>query len=357
MRKISDQLGGSNSFDHLRLALALGVILHHSIALTRYGPYSWPAGYLALSGLFVPMFFAVSGFLVAASAERHTLPVFAAYRALRILPGLAVVILLGVFVAGPLITSLSLPAYFADRGTWLQFATLAGVQYTVLPGFHGFKITNFNGSLWTIPLEMACYYGLAWLAIIGAFRRRQILLAVAAAVVTFALWRGLADLSAKDSPHMVACFAVGTALYAYRDRIRTSLAAGLVALAIGVWLNYAGLARLSVVPLAYAAVAIGLSPARPLKADLSYGVYLSAFPVQQLLSLTDWGRIWQVNLVLSVAWALAYAALSWRFVEGPALALKPRARRWLEARGGILALLRNRLGGMPPAAAVQPASS
>jgi peptidoglycan/LPS O-acetylase OafA/YrhL len=53
--------------------------------------------------------------------------------------------------------------------------------------------------------------------------------------------------------------------------------------------------------------------------DLSYGSYLLAFPVQQLLS----GLPAALNAVLTAVIVLALAAVSWRFVEKPALRHKP----------------------------------
>jgi peptidoglycan/LPS O-acetylase OafA/YrhL len=59
----------------------------------------------------VLIFFAVSGFLVARSwvGDPRLLP-FALKRALRLMPGLAVVLLLTALVLGPLVTAYPLPA-------------------------------------------------------------------------------------------------------------------------------------------------------------------------------------------------------------------------------------------------------
>lgn len=334
MRKISDHLAeGSHGFDYLRLALALGVIVHHAFSLTIDGggaqlqAMGW---FRVTSHLPVPMFFAVSGFLVAASADRHSLAVYAAYRALRVLPALLVVTLIGMFVVGPFATTLPLGEYFRNIQLWTEPLILIGVQQTYLPGFKGHNIVDFNGALWTIPWEMACYYGLAILAAIGAFRRPWILLVVLAAAMIYA-----PPPMPKPMPTiLMVCFAAGACLYAFRGWVRTSLVSGLLALGLTCALYYFDVGGLlAALPLTYAAVALGLQRARPLPADWSYGVYISAFPVQQMLSLTGWGRHWWVNLSVTTVVACAFAALSWRFVEAPALALKPRVRRWLEARG------------------------
>jgi len=77
--------------------------------------------------------------------------------------------------------------------------------------------------------------------------------------------------------------------------------------------------------------ALGL---RTPKHDLSYGIYLYAYPVQQAtaqLGLTG-PQLWIVALLTAGAltWVLAY--LSWIYVEAPALALKSR---WDQVRAMV----------------------
>lgn len=62
--------------------------------------------------------------------------------------------------------------------------------------------------------------------------------------------------------------------------------------------------------------------------DISYGAYLYAFPLQQIISYA-WGGHPPITMMLvaSTAGALAFGSLSWRFVEQPALRWKPGRRR------------------------------
>jgi len=62
--------------------------------------------------------------------------------------------------------------------------------------------------------------------------------------------------------------------------------------------------------------------------DISYGVYVYAFPVQQLLALAGaqvWG--WWAYMVLSVALTVPVAWASWLLVEQPALRFKSKRPR------------------------------
>jgi peptidoglycan/LPS O-acetylase OafA/YrhL len=120
-------------------------------------------------------------------------------------------------------------------------------------------------------------------------------------------------------------------LHTVRERVPINLPAGLAALALALTMMWSGGAQFSALPLSYAAIAIGLQPMPRLKADWSYGVYISAFPMQQWLSNESWGRIWWVNAGLGALWAMTYAAASWRFIEEPALRLKPKVHSWLAA--------------------------
>src|SRR5258708_3061988 len=108
-RRILESTGNTSGFDYLRLILAFSVLGWHTIPLC-YGK-EFAAQVLAgpignLVRLVLPMFFALSGFLVAASLERSSsLRVFLGLRGLRILPALTVEVLLSALILGPLLTT------------------------------------------------------------------------------------------------------------------------------------------------------------------------------------------------------------------------------------------------------------
>jgi peptidoglycan/LPS O-acetylase OafA/YrhL len=347
----------ANVFDVLRLLAALAVLLSHCYALTgRADPFGERTG-ATLGELGVSVFFAISGFLVARSwASQPALAVYAAKRALRLLPGLIVAVWLTALVLGPLVTTLPLGDYLTTPQTWIY-----PLRSSVLITFHGQLPGVFednplpdavNGSLWTLPVEAFAYGIVAVLGVLALVRRGPVLLALLVALLAAQTpWVDLVsylpaaarNTAAGANTHIVlqllTTFVAGSALFALRDRVRLSW---WVALALcGAWVLswktewWPVLAALFV-PYAVLVLAYRLPRslnvlARP--GDVSYGVYVYAFPVQQTVVLAS-PKIAPAGMAafaIPITYALALA--SWRLVERPALDLKKRlAPRSLEPR-------------------------
>ena len=146
-----DKQFSQNNFDLLRLFGAIQVLIVHStnhFHLTRPG---WFFLFGSLSG--VPMFFTISGFLISASFERNgSLINYFRNRCFRIYPGLWSCILLNVIV----ITIFGHIGFFNLQALQWFFCQLAGIIYT--PGFlRGYGTGSYDGSLWTIPIELQFY--------------------------------------------------------------------------------------------------------------------------------------------------------------------------------------------------------
>ncbi|WP_226858226.1 acyltransferase family protein [Diaphorobacter aerolatus] len=62
--------------------------------------------------------------------------------------------------------------------------------------------------------------------------------------------------------------------------------------------------------------------------DFSYGLYIYAFPVQQLVVWASANQLgFPVALAITLMSTLTLAALSWHWIEKPALSLKPQRMR------------------------------
>jgi peptidoglycan/LPS O-acetylase OafA/YrhL len=76
--------------------------------------------------------------------------------------------------------------------------------------------------------------------------------------------------------------------------------------------------------------------------DISYGVYIYAFPIQQTLAIVGWNRMgWFGYSLVSLALTLPLAWASWLLVERPVMSFKewtpawfarPRVDAWLASR-------------------------
>lgn len=328
----------SNNFDALRLIAALMVIWSHQFALMgRPTPLIFSNEPGALG---VVLFFAISGYLVTQSwiADPHVLR-FAMRRVLRIWPGLTVLILLSVFVLGPWLTDLPLPQYFSHPQTRQHLQNLALNTQVSLPGIFGSNPhpRSLNGPLWTIPLEVGCYVGLALMGWLGLMRWRWYPPLVFLALAAILQWR----YSASPFPQWsfalqyAMIFALGSALAHWDSLWRSQpwLTAVLVLFACGLLYQFGPSPLNGQSPLfALAALGIvwgvcrtpGLTHAGRF-GDFSFGLYIYGFPIQQIVI---WSFANQLSFgfafALSVIGALALAVLSWHWVEKPALRWKPR---------------------------------
>lgn len=291
--------GQRNNFDALRLIGAFLVLISHQFALSgRQEPRV--VGDHSFGNLGVLIFFAISGYLVTASwlKDPHILR-FTARRVLRMAPALCV--------------SISL--------------TLAVVAALGLTGFPGNPRHLTNGSLWTIPYEVYCY-GLLLVAGVATWRPSIVLtVGILAYFVLSGLQSGEAFLA-----YFGLFFAAGSVLRAYpylRKTVPT-----LVFLVLGFALMHVDQTKLGlafVVPSLTIAIGVRSWPGlRDISkiGDLSYGIYIYAWPVQQIgVALLGRQTPYLELLAITVPVTVALAAASWHLVEKKVLRFKPR-QRW-----------------------------
>ncbi|NNM71271.1 acyltransferase family protein [Enterovirga aerilata] len=139
-----------NNFDYIRIFAATQVMVFHAVHHLGISAPGWTALLGPFSG--VPVFFVTSGFLITASYERsRSSRSYAERRARRIIPGLwgclAVTALVLLLLGYPILTGHGM--------RWL-LAQFAFLLYT--PAFlRDFGFGSYNGSLWTIPVEIQFY--------------------------------------------------------------------------------------------------------------------------------------------------------------------------------------------------------
>jgi len=324
----------ANSFDLIRLLAATWVLIAHSSPLRGHEETSF-LGYDNVSKIAVYIFFAISGYLITQSWVADPNPYrFSMRRALRVFPGLICVVLLSVFVLGPVGTTLPVGKYFATRGTWgyLRNITLS-VRYH-LPGVFTENVgeTSVNGSLWTLPLEVMMYGGVL---VLGRLRLLTwwVALLVACGLAAGALLLG------PTHPRYGLCdlgvyFWLGAVLYLARDHLPLRWPIGAALVVVAALCAYRPLFHVVAwVAIPYVVLLVSLTrlPGAGLTrkfGDFSYGIYIYAFPVQQVVVWRGGARLSAAqNLLWVLFFTFMLAAASWHWIESPALKLKPRRAR------------------------------
>jgi peptidoglycan/LPS O-acetylase OafA/YrhL len=333
MRGPTVDLSRENRFDLLRFLLATVVVYSHSYTLFARGATdplrTWTGGTVYVGAACVDGFFAMSGFLVTASWFRSGRPrEYLRNRVLRVVPGFAVAFVVSVALG---IACSSAPGRWFDAENLLRLVMLRGPKVegafpdNVFPG-------QVNGSMWTIAPEAAHYLILLALATSGALRRGVVGTVFAAAVVLYALDVRLSlPWPMRETPRFTAFFFAGIAFHFLGERARRGTGPLLLAaLLLAAGFLDVRLFRFALpTAAAYLLLRVGLTargrfdPTR--HGDVSYGLYLYSFPVQQVLLHVASDRLVPTTLfVLSFAISLPLAAASWLFVERPFLRRKSR---------------------------------
>ena len=338
-----------NNFDFLRLLFSTLVLVTHSYALTGLpshdGLWLFSTGQAVWSALAVHGFFVISGYLILKSLLRSgSLGEYAFKRMLRLFPALWVVV--GVCVVGAFFLSdLSAPTLLHNASARAYLLNLVlRTRYFIDGVFTNNAYPRaLNGSLWTVPYEMLGYLLLMPLFFVRFQKAvlRVLLLAAFAGLLALQL-TGRTELSLPslielESEHVINLglfFAAGSILALFpalvrHERMRPVLAA-VSSVALLVTLYLGGYTQAQYLALPVAVITIGASNWPFLSwirryGDISYGVYLWGFPVQQCLwHFLQPSLVEMMVLSIAITWVLGYA--SWHLLEKHALGLKLRIR-------------------------------
>jgi peptidoglycan/LPS O-acetylase OafA/YrhL len=285
---------------------------------------------------YLPMFFALSGFLVTGSALRtKRLVPFLGLRALRLIPALFVEVTLSAIILGGIFTQLPLSQYYSSAMFWGYFMNIAGDIHFKLPGVFANNTTDIvNSNLWTLPWELNCYLVMSCMLVTGILNHRRVLamlFAVATLVLVYAsLVDGFQVVPAQvEGPTLIYYFVAGVLMFLWRDKIvfHECLFIGAAA-ACYILMMSSKTVFIYPLLLTYITVFIGLFPFPKFSliqsGDYSYGIYLYGFPVTQALVAGFPGlhRNLAVAAPLAILATGAFAALSWHGVEKRCLRLK-----------------------------------
>jgi peptidoglycan/LPS O-acetylase OafA/YrhL len=344
MSSVANGLAGPhNNFGLLRLVLALAVVVSHASSVVDgrveaeplFGSTGFTLGEHAVNG-----FFAISGFLVTMSFVRRGWRDYLLARVLRIAPGLIAATLVVALLLGAAMTRLDLAAYLTDARLWrfVEGTLTTFKSAAALPGVFEANLRPFPmATVWTLKYETLCYIGVLVAGLAGLLAKRRIALAVGCALVAAVVLR---EIVAPDGAKGVETalrlpliFLAGGLIYLWRERVPLSLSGLALALVALVPLSHTPLYKAALyLVTAWGVIVLALAPlltcrrSEP-RADLSYGVYLYGWPVQQTLYALLPGAGMLTLLWPSLAITCAVAAVSWYLVEKPALGLKRRLQR------------------------------
>ncbi len=327
-----------NNFTLLRVVLATLVVLGHYKLLPGITP---PKGIFSLADFAVDAFFVVSGYLVYGSYDKQqSLGSFYIRRLFRIYPlyfvtvvvqGIAMAIVAGgIFEhGGELLRYLGLNLIMANF--------LAHDLGGVLGGLHN---PGINPSLWTLKIEVAFY---VILPLLWHLTRRSGLWFLVALYIASSLFVALMEqygsvTLAKQLPGQLRFFAVGMALYRYRDALRIPVPLAFVAAVVlfALCTLRSGPVLMWIYPILVGLLVFICAlrlPALPLRFDISYGVYLFHGPLIQFALLLGIFSDTPIFLFLLLACVFLLAFIAERFIEQPGIELGKRlAKVWTGRR-------------------------
>lgn len=264
------------------------------------------------------------------------------HRVLRIMPGFWVCLVLTAFVFSPL-------AGLADGATWELPSALRYLRANSLLWIGQFGINNtlhsvpfpgaWSGTLWTLFYGFGAYLtaGLVlWPKVIRRHAMPIFWVMFVLAVVAVPVAYGPLHLAKPIYLNIIRLgtfFIAGMAMWTVKDRVPASgVIAAVCAVIIGILYFQPQNNFTMFAPVALAYVLLWLGGALPTridaKNDISYGIHIYAWSVQQLVVVAganQWG-LWPMLFVVMVG-TIPLAWASFKLVEEPAMKLRNFRRR------------------------------
>lgn len=328
-----------NSLNLFRLVLAALVLFAHSwyIAGRGVGPQIQGEN---LGGWAVAGFFVLSGFLITRSRFRTGAGDYLLHRIARIYPAFLVCLVVTAVLFGPiaaLIENGTLAGYISTPVTPLEYVWanlgLDIISYDIGATLNTVPYPNaWNGSLWTLYYEFLCYL-IVWILGSWALFRRSFFPAMIAFVLSVLVWMniGLADRVGLDGSFallfkLLPFFLGGAVAFLVIERFGVNMWVAVLSLVVAITAialipHWGG--QVSSPFLAYGLLYLSTVIRQPgwvARNDISYGFYIYAWPIQQLVVLmggSRWGMV--PYILITIVGTVVLAAMSWFFVERPVM--------------------------------------
>ena len=331
-----------NNFGFLRLLLATLVIVSHSteildqnrnreILTTIFGTITF--GELAVDG-----FFLISGYLILKSyLSSSTLKSYLLKRVLRIYPGFICASLFCILILIPfsgetqLIINMSLTDWLHSFLRMLSLDT---------PQVNNSKYSTLNGSVWSIWLEFVCYLCIPVVYVFSYNKSKIYLILIVMMMSIFLytqisgknIWLPYVRLDIHHSARLMVAFLIGGAFYLFREKIIWSKNFTIISVIfLLISLNLKNFAEIGLFifgsyllfnfALNYKSKFLNSIGA---KTDVSYGVYLYAWPIQ--IYIIKYYP--QVNpyflMIITLVLTVILGYISWVCLEKPFMQLKKK---------------------------------
>ncbi|MBU2952151.1 acyltransferase [Tamlana agarivorans] len=336
-----------NNFDFLRFLFAVFVVLTHAFAISGEGEhnewlYQWSNGQTAFSQIGLSGFFVISGYFIFQSMQRSdSLLTYYKKRFLRLFPALFVVLILTLLLL-PFVYERDVPMYKnVEVLTYLpNNLSLYNFQPVIKGVFDNNPYHSINGSLWTIRYEFSLYIAVGLLyAVRHNYKMTRVLIALVfiamLIVYNFFMARfGGSSILGMQGSHILnlgAFFVCGSLLAAYGfeniNNKKLLLFVTVVILIFSLTFNFYREVKHIVFPVVI--LLIGFIPfpffSRFEKiGDMSYGIYIYSFPIQQTLVYFYKLDVYQL-IFWSLLISIVFGYLSWHLVEKKALIYKVKS--------------------------------
>lgn len=344
MKPLFENWSTQNNFDFLRLFFASLVIVSHSFPLSGYPEilHEITNGQTDLGRLAVECFFILSGYLIFQSVIRSkTFSNYLWKRILRLYPALIVLLLLTMLIL-PVVAERNILNDHSYLTYFWKGLSLYDFQQKIPGVFETNPFPNYiNGCLWTLPYEFTMYLVLG---ILFFFKNKKLLPLILivlfiASYCAYVMRPGflsnifrLAFLNSPQFYRLSAYFIAGSILNYFsllKFKKIKNIALLFSILLISVYFNFYSVVAPIVLPVLI--VLIGLLKIPYLQmivhkiGDLSYGIYIYGFIVQQIIM--NYFALKTIPLMLaSFAVVLPLAYLSWHTVEKKMLLLKRKIK-------------------------------
>ncbi|ATA24697.1 acyltransferase [Brenneria goodwinii] len=337
--KVGVSVKHDNSFDIIRHIAAIMVIYSHHFALSGMKEPSF-LGVGSFGSCAVLIFFSISGYLISQSYMRTKSNYgYAKKRFLRVYPGLAVCLIFTIYICGGFLGKdgfLSWVSSIEAIKTYLRVIFLTGVGVVgVQPeGMNYFTYdyilsNTMNGSVWTLFFEVFDYIAIAFA--LSLFKKHNtgvfLLLICSIILQIICIEYGITKLALRATSLFTIPFAFGALLFIYKEKWfycnRVKFSMLIISMLVMFFSMGNEILSKTIYPMAlcYVTLLVGLSFKDVMikgRFDFSYGIYIYAFPIQQII-INETNIGFFPSMLLSLILTIIIASISWFFVEKPML--------------------------------------